>query len=610
MSTIQKLVGRLKMMRGRKRVLTIAGAALVLGALLYVRGSGVEEKSNAWFTVKRGDFTVSITEGGSLRAVNEVIIRSEVEGQPRIIKIVPEGTFVKKGDLLVELDSAELRDRKVQQELQVENAQFAYDAAIQDLAIQKSIHESNMKDAELKVLFAESDLEKYIEGDVHQLLKTATNAIFLAAEELKQAEDRLKWTVELKKQDFVTQTELEKDELAKKRAQIALEKAETELGLLTKYDIPKRKLQLQANLDAAKKEMERIRQRGEAAIAQYEQTVSSRKRALDIQKEKLDEHIQQLALTRILAPQDGMVVYPFSESQRYGGSSSAIEEGAVVRQRQELIKLPDTSQMLVEIKVHESYVNQIRPGLTAHVTVDSLPDMSFDAVIRKVGVLPDTTSRYSNPNLKVYATEVLITDDLPDIKPGVSARAEIVITNLHDVITVPIQAVTTLRGKQVCYLAAGSEPVPTPVEVGLYNDKFIEIKSGLREGDRILLAPPLTTDEGPADAKSDRAARKERKEGSPSEGAPANGAVPGPATDSKGAPAGPGGERKREGGPWTRENGPGGAGPREGMPGGPRMREGGPGGAGGLGSGGGGDFQKKRKQRPPDDSGSRPGATE
>lgn len=502
---------RLKAMRGRKRTLTVLGLIAILGTFWYFNRAETTSEGNKYYQVKRGNFSVTITEGGSLRAVNEVVIRSEVEGSPRIIKIVPEGTVVKQGDLLVELDSAEMRDRMQAQQLQVEQAQFTYDASITDLAIQKSLHESNMKDAEVKVLFAESDMDKYVNGDVAQLLRDGTNAIFLAEEELAQADERLDWTKKLLGQSFATKSEFDKDALASKRAVINLEKARTGQELLIKYVIPKARLKYQSDLDSAKKEMGRIKQRGEAAIAQQEQTVSSRKRALDLQIDKLKELDKQIQLAKIVAPQDGMVVYPFMD--RYGSSQSQIEEGAQVRQRQELIKLPDTSQMLVEIRVHESYVNQIKPGLPANVRIDSIPDASFDAIIRKIGVLPDTQSRYSNPNLKVYATEVLITDKLPDIKPGVSARAEVIITNLIGVITVPIQAVTTLRGKQVCYVAPGmGNPTPVNVEVGMYNDKFIEIKSGLREGDQVLLSPPINTEEAdPAEAQQKNLTRTARE---------------------------------------------------------------------------------------------------
>lgn len=100
-----------------------------------------------------------------------------------------------------------------------------------------------------------------------------------------------------------------------------------------------------------------------------------------------------------------------------------------------------------------------------------------------------------NPNLKVYSTDVLIEEDLPDLKPGASARAEIIVTNLVNALTVPLQAVTTVKGKQVCYVQDEANLVPVPVIVGNFNDQFIEIRSGLREGSLVALTPPAITSE-------------------------------------------------------------------------------------------------------------------
>src|ERR1039458_2728991 len=120
--------------------------------------------------------------------------------------------------------------------------------------------------------------------------------------------------------------------------------------------------------------------------------------------------------------------------------------------------------------------------------------LPFRGNVSKVAPLPDSQSRWGNPDLKIYATEIIITDKLPDIKPGLSARAEVLITNLVDVVSVPIQAVSTRKGKHAVFLAnAPQEPVP--VTVGQYNTKFIQICSGVRDGDQVLLAPPSDTKE-------------------------------------------------------------------------------------------------------------------
>src|SRR5688572_32191043 len=83
-------------------------------------------EENQFYKVRRGDMLISVVEGGALKAVKESIIRSEFEGISRIISIVPEGTYVKEGQVLVELDSSELKDRVNQQEVTYQNNDFAF----------------------------------------------------------------------------------------------------------------------------------------------------------------------------------------------------------------------------------------------------------------------------------------------------------------------------------------------------------------------------------------------------------------------------------------------------------------------------------------------------
>ena len=478
--------------RKRPRTAAVTTLALLLVASwVFHRFSRSDPTQYIYYPVKRNDFLVSIIEGGTLKAVREVTVRSELEGVARILSIVPEGTNVHKGDLLVELDSADLRERVSAQEVTFQNAQFAFVQAKENLAIQKSTVESNIKDAELKLEFARSDLSKYIEGDWPQTEKDTKAKITIAEEELTRAKDRYNWTKQLQTKGYATKSELDADDLAVKRKEIELSQAQEQLRLYTKYDYPKRKRALEAAMDQSDKELERLKLRSAAMIAQVEASLKSQSATLELQEKRLNELKEQLKLTKIEAPQDGLVVYASSSNP---GSGILIEEGASVRQKQDIIKLPDVTQMMLEIRVHESHVQKIKPGLQAYVTIDSLPDQQFRGSVRKVGVLPDSSSRWMNPNLKVYATEILIEDEIPDIKPGISGRAEVIITNLHNVLTVPIQAVTTVKGRQVCLVEKGRSAKPVPVEVGMYSDRLMEIKSGLKEGDMVLLSALTSSD--------------------------------------------------------------------------------------------------------------------
>jgi hypothetical protein len=186
---------------------------------------------------------------------------------------------------------------------------------------------------------------------------------------------------------------------------------------------------------------------------------------------------------------------------QYGGRSSSqyfgeiyetpgmLAEGTMVRMRQELIRLPDVSKMIAEIKVNESRVRQVKAGMTAFIRVENIPDQRFKGIVRKVALLPDAQASWLTPDVKVFPTDILIEEELPSLRPGVSARAEIIITNLTKVLSVPIHTVTKLRGDYVCFVKRGSTVAPVPVTTGLFNDRFVEVSSGLKEGDLVLLAP-------------------------------------------------------------------------------------------------------------------------
>ena len=113
----QGLVRRVK--ERPKLVIGLGLVALVLVTVFFARPRQ-QAQTVSCFDVKRGDMLVSVVEGGTVEAVNEVSVRSEVEGTARIIFIVPEGSIAKKGDLLVQLDSSSSEDQVNMQQNNVE----------------------------------------------------------------------------------------------------------------------------------------------------------------------------------------------------------------------------------------------------------------------------------------------------------------------------------------------------------------------------------------------------------------------------------------------------------------------------------------------------------
>ena len=121
----------------------------------------------------------------------------------------------------------------------------------------------------------------------------------------------------------------------------------------------------------------------------------------------------------------------------------------------------------------------------------------------KVGVLPDSENRWMNPDMKLYQTTVAIEGTRDWLKPGMSAKIEIMVKRLDDVVYVPLQAVSLRDGKQVVFRSGRTKPVE--VETGDFTDEFIEIRKGLDAGDTVLLRAPEEDKSGGEKPKSEEA---------------------------------------------------------------------------------------------------------
>ena len=146
----------------RKGLLSVLAIVVLIGTgivwLTVFRGDKAAGQDVPTFTAKQGPLTISVVESGTIKARDQHIIKNEVEGRTSIISLVSEGTRVKEGDLLVELDASSLQDAKINQEISVQNTEAAYINAQENLAIVTSQAASDVNQAELDLEFAQQDL--------------------------------------------------------------------------------------------------------------------------------------------------------------------------------------------------------------------------------------------------------------------------------------------------------------------------------------------------------------------------------------------------------------------------------------------------------------------
>jgi hypothetical protein len=157
-----------------------------------------------------------------------------------------------------------------------------------------------------------------------------------------------------------------------------------------------------------------------------------------------------------------------------------------VRNQQKLIDLPDFSAWQVETRVHESRIQQIKMGMPAMITIDAFGGKSVKAQVAKIGVLPDS-SRWFMPDTKEYLVNLDLTTTTLGLKPGMTTQTEILFQTLKNALFVPIQSVATRDGRTSVWRKGELGPRVQEVEVGPNNDRFVEIRSGLKEGDVIFM---------------------------------------------------------------------------------------------------------------------------
>ncbi|MBN2644394.1 MAG: HlyD family secretion protein [Desulfuromonadaceae bacterium] len=472
----------------------LAGVVLVVAVLLWPSADERSVADQVTVTVQNGPLEIAILATGTLKARDQQVISNTVEGRTTILSLIDEGMQVEKGDLLIELDASSLQEREVDQQIVVQNADAEFVQARENLEVVKNQSYSDIEEARLASRFAEGDLEKYRQGEYPAKVKEAEAKIAVAEEELRRAEEKQSWSRILFDEKFLSQTELQADSLAAQKARIDLDLRRGELKLLKEFDHPRQLMELQADVEKTRLALQRVERKAAADVVQAEAQLQAKSSKLERERSKLEKIRQQIARTRIVAPQAGMVVYATSTQASWRGSVEPLAAGQEVRERQELIYLPSSGAKMVETKIHESDLQQIALGQPCRVRVDALPGELFAGRVETVAVLPDATSAWLNPDLKLYNVEVGLEDQHDSLRTGMNCQVEIQIASLDQTLSLPLQAVVLREGRAVVYVKQGLGVAERPVELGRSNGRVVEIRAGVEAGERVLLNPPLSRD--------------------------------------------------------------------------------------------------------------------
>ncbi len=517
-------------------IMAIAAAAVVLAGWMRKPAAGDLGTGRATFTARTDELIITVTETGNIKAQQSTDIMCDVGGRGMEIEsIVAEGTVITQedvdsGKILCQLNSSELEDYCSREKTELSQDQASYLQAQEAHLIQLKQNESDIAAAQLAVEFGLLDLQNYLGkaaveelaaqvaddpnsaiemsvlldflaepnslgGEALQSLKQYEDDILLADGQFQKYTDVLAGTVKLHDANYASDLDLQSAKLDVDRFRVQTESAEEALNLFKLYGLPKQTKQLLSDYSEAKRELVRTNARTRSSLAQAEVRLESSEARYELQKERVEKLQGEIAACTIRAPSPGIVIYGTSadwEQRR----EDPIEVGDQVRRGQKIFSIPNSNLMGVQLRVHEAWVNMVKPGQEAKVTIEAHPDTPFAGKVTSVSPLPDPPRGWLDPGSKVYTTQVTIEGSHDIIKPGMSAKVEILADHLYDVVILPVQVVANRGGRKVCYIDTGG---PTPeereVRTGAFNDIFVEIVSGVEVGENVLLSPPRRIEE-------------------------------------------------------------------------------------------------------------------
>jgi RND family efflux transporter MFP subunit len=205
--------------------------------------------------------------------------------------------------------------------------------------------------------------------------------------------------------------------------------------------------------------------RYQAAQAQLELSMAQ----LEQTRSRLDELKINLQNTIITAPVEGFI------------GKRTLDPGASVGANTSFMSVVDIRTVRLVINVVEKDLRRIHQGTAVEVEVDAYPGENFRGRVARLAPILDPATRTAQ-------VEIEIPNSTYRLKPGMYARAKFTVEQHDNALVVPTLAVVDLQGKLGVWVPAdeGDNPVFNPVTIGIEQQDFTEIASGLKDGQRII----------------------------------------------------------------------------------------------------------------------------
>ena len=197
--------------------------------------------------------------------------------------------------------------------------------------------------------------------------------------------------------------------------------------------------------------------------------IQSKLDKINEKKIELTKLIAQEDMLEVKAPMDGVIANLYRQP------------GETVRQGEGMGYVYTTSDMRMWVQVDDVDILLVKQGSPVDVTVDALPDVTLEGEVERV----DTMGNDQN-GVARFGVSIKVAGS-SELRPGMQANAYIKAGEAKDALLIPLEAIFQEDGQnKVEILQEDGTPKVVTVELGLMNDRFAEVKSGLEEGEKVV----------------------------------------------------------------------------------------------------------------------------
>ncbi len=372
---------------------------------------------------------------------------------PTILSIIPEGTPVKSGAIVCELDSSAFR-----QALEVQR--FRYLRA-----------KAWVEQAGYILEAGEIALREYHEGILPQDIQLVRHYIAICEINRDQAAQNLDWARAAVDKRLRTQGQVEADTARFELAEVALRDARAMLERLVRY--------------TGKKVLTAHRAKVEAIRADKLSLQSS----FRLEQERIERIEAMIAHCTMRAPHDGIVVYA-NRVNGWGTVETRIHEGLRVYQSQPIFRLLDPRRMHIQARINESQVAHLRSGQPVLIQLDAFPRRVMKGSVAEIMPMPSFLKGPFSDVHTFLANVRIESGDFAVLRSGLTAELKFLVEKRRRVPRVPLEAIRWFGDRtfaaRVLSTATGLQWLWRPIEVGASDTTFAEVVSGLAPGDQVV----------------------------------------------------------------------------------------------------------------------------